>query len=54
MIDHTTLATYTLIALRFVFIPGPATLLTVARATTSGTSVGLTTGGGIALGYLTQ
>ena len=52
MIDHTTLVTYTLIVLGFVFLPGPATLLTVARATTSGTRVGLATGAGIAVGDL--
>ena len=34
----------------FVFIPGPATLLTVARATSSGTKVGIATGAGIAAG----
>lgn len=34
----------------FVFIPGPATLLTVARATSSGTKVGLATATGIAAG----
>jgi threonine/homoserine/homoserine lactone efflux protein len=33
-----------------VFIPGPATVLTVARATSSGTRVGLATGLGIAVG----
>lgn len=52
MIDQTTLIAYTLIVLGFVFIPGPATLLTVARATTSGTGVGIATGGGIAAGDL--
>jgi threonine/homoserine/homoserine lactone efflux protein len=36
--------------LGFVFIPGPATLLTVARATSSGTKVGIATGAGIAAG----
>lgn len=41
---------YVLIVIGFVFIPGPATLLTVARATTSGTRVGIATGGGIAAG----
>ncbi|RVB62591.1 LysE family translocator, partial [Mesorhizobium sp. M7A.F.Ca.CA.002.04.1.1] len=33
-----------------VFIPGPATLLTIARATSSGTRVGIATGAGIAAG----
>jgi len=50
MIDQTTLITYILIVLGFVFIPGPATVLTVARATTSGTRVGVATGLGIAVG----
>lgn len=50
MIDPTTLATYIIIVLGFVFIPGPATLLTVARATTSGTRVGIATGFGVAAG----
>ena len=50
MIDPTTLLTYTAIVLGFVFIPGPATVLTVARATTSGTRVGIATGAGVAVG----
>ncbi len=50
MIDQATLLTYVLIVLGFVFIPGPATLLTVARATTSGTRVGIATGAGITAG----
>ncbi|MEM8852598.1 MAG: LysE family translocator [Pseudomonadota bacterium] len=50
MIDAATLTAYSLVVLGFVFIPGPATLLTVARATTSGTKVGVATGGGIAAG----
>ena len=50
MIDPTVLLTYALIVLGFVFIPGPATLLTVARATTSGTKVGSATGAGITAG----
>ncbi|MET4276884.1 threonine/homoserine/homoserine lactone efflux protein [Bradyrhizobium sp. F1.2.2] len=50
MIDHTTLITYILIVLGFVFIPGPATLLTMARAASSGTRVGIATGAGIAAG----
>jgi len=50
MIDLTTLITYVAVVLGFVFIPGPATLLTVARATSSGTKVGLATGVGIAAG----
>ncbi|MEM7636101.1 MAG: LysE family translocator [Pseudomonadota bacterium] len=50
MIDQVTLITYVAIVTGFVFIPGPATVLTVARATTSGTRVGLATGLGIAVG----
>ncbi|WP_025037054.1 LysE family translocator [Bradyrhizobium sp. DOA9] len=52
MIDQTTLITYVLIVLGFVFIPGPATLLTMARAASSGTKVGIATGAGIAAGDL--
>ena len=50
MIDPTTLIAYVAIVLGFVFIPGPATLLTIARATGSGTTVGIATGAGIAAG----
>ena len=50
MIDAGVLLTYSLIVLGFVLIPGPATLLTVARATTSGTKVGIATGAGITAG----
>ncbi|MBW7971002.1 LysE family translocator [Bradyrhizobium sp. BR 10289] len=50
MIDHATLVSYIIIVLGFVFIPGPATLLTMARAASSGTRVGIATGAGIALG----
>jgi threonine/homoserine/homoserine lactone efflux protein len=50
MIDPATLMTYIAIVLGFVFIPGPATILTVARATSSGTRVGIATGAGIAAG----
>ncbi|MEM9222494.1 MAG: LysE family translocator [Pseudomonadota bacterium] len=52
MPDAVTLTTYVVIVLGFVFIPGPATLLTVARASTSGTKVGIATGAGIAAGDL--
>ncbi|RUW62370.1 LysE family translocator [Mesorhizobium sp. M7A.F.Ca.US.008.03.1.1] len=50
MIDLTTLIAYTAVVLGFVFIPGPATLQTIARATSSGTRVGIATGAGIAAG----
>ncbi|MDD1534610.1 MULTISPECIES: LysE family translocator [unclassified Bradyrhizobium] len=50
MVDHATLIAYILIVLGFVFIPGPATLLTMARAASSGTRVGIATGAGIAAG----
>jgi len=50
VIDFATLVTYVAIVLGFVFIPGPATLLTIARATSSGTKVGIATGAGIAAG----
>ncbi|MBY5454388.1 MULTISPECIES: LysE family translocator [Rhizobium] len=50
MVSGTTLLTYIAIVLGFVFIPGPATLLTVARASSSGTKVGIATGAGIAAG----
>lgn len=52
MIDQTTLITYVVIVLGFVFVPGPATVLTVARATTSGTRAGVATALGIAVGDL--
>lgn len=52
MIDTITLVTYLAILLGFVFIPGPAVLLTIARATSSGTKAGLATGLGIAVGDL--
>lgn len=50
MIDQASLITYVLIVLGFVFIPGPATLLTMARAVSSGARVGIATGAGIAAG----
>ena len=52
MIDQSTLITYLAILLGFVIIPGPAVLLTLARASTSGTRVGIATGLGIAVGDL--
>lgn len=50
MIEPSTLITYAMIVFGFVFIPGPATLLTMARAATSGTRVGIATGAGITVG----
>lgn len=50
MISLSTLIAYIAVVLGFVFIPGPATLLTVARATSSGTRVGVSTGAGVAAG----
>lgn len=44
MIDAVTLATYIAVVFGFVFIPGPATLLTIARSTTSGTKAGIAVG----------
>ncbi|WP_419907941.1 LysE family translocator [Hoeflea sp.] len=52
MIDQTTLITYLAVLLGFVFIPGPAVLLTLARASSGGTRVGIATGLGIAVGDL--
>lgn len=52
MIDQSTLITYLVILFGFVIIPGPAVLLTLARASTSGTRVGIATGMGIAVGDL--
>jgi threonine/homoserine/homoserine lactone efflux protein len=52
MIDPTAFFTYSLIALGFAFLPGPATLLTITRATSSGTKVGIATSAGIATGDL--
>lgn len=52
MVDPATLFAYAAIVTGFVFLPGPATLLTVARATSSGTKVGIATGAGIAVGDL--
>jgi threonine/homoserine/homoserine lactone efflux protein len=52
MFHLSTLLTYVPIVLGFVFIPGPATLLTIARAASSGTKAGIATGTGIAVGDL--
>jgi threonine/homoserine/homoserine lactone efflux protein len=52
MIDQATLLTYLAVLSGFVFMPGPAVLMTLARATSSGTRVGIATGLGIAAGDL--
>lgn len=52
MIDQTTLFTYLAILVGFVFLPGPAVILTLTRAASSGTRVGVATGLGIAVGDL--
>jgi threonine/homoserine/homoserine lactone efflux protein len=52
MIDHATLLTYLAVLTGFVFIPGPAVLMTMARAASGGTKAGLATGLGIAVGDL--
>ena len=52
IIDQTILTNYLAILLGFVIIPGPAVLLTLARASTSGTRVGIATGLAIAVGDL--
>jgi threonine/homoserine/homoserine lactone efflux protein len=52
VIDQATLLTYVAVLTGFVFIPGPAVLLTLARAASSGTRVGIATGLGIAAGDL--
>lgn len=50
MIDAATLATYAVVVLGLFVIPGPAVLLTLARATAGGRKVGVATGLGIATG----
>jgi threonine/homoserine/homoserine lactone efflux protein len=52
MIDQSTLITYLAVLTGFVFIPGPAVLMTLARSASSGTRVGVATGIGIAVGDL--
>jgi threonine/homoserine/homoserine lactone efflux protein len=52
MIDRATLFTYLVVLIGFVFIPGPAVLMTLTRAMSSGTRVGIATGLGIAVGDL--
>jgi threonine/homoserine/homoserine lactone efflux protein len=52
MIDQSTLITYLAVLTGFVFIPGPAVLMTLARSASCGTRVGVATGIGIAVGDL--
>jgi threonine/homoserine/homoserine lactone efflux protein len=52
MIDQTTLLTYLAVLTGFVFLPGPAVLLTLARSASFGPKVGIATGLGIATGDL--
>jgi threonine/homoserine/homoserine lactone efflux protein len=52
MIDHVTLLTYIAVLTGFVFLPGPAVLLTLARSASSGARAGIATGLGIATGDL--
>ena len=52
MVDLNALITYATVVLGLFLIPGPAVLLTLARATTGGRPVGLATGLGIAAGDL--
>lgn len=50
MIEPTVLITYIAVAIGFVFLPGPAILLTLTRAASSGARAGIATGAGIAVG----
>jgi threonine/homoserine/homoserine lactone efflux protein len=52
MVSLGVLTTYILVVLGLMVIPGPATLLTLARAVSGGRRVGLATGFGIAAGDL--
>ncbi len=52
MIDQATLITYLAVLAGFVFIPGPAVLMTLTRSASSGIRVGMATGFGIAVGDL--
>lgn len=52
MIDLSTLLTYMIVVLGLFLIPGPAVLLTVARAASGGSRIGMATGLGIATGDL--
>ena len=52
MVDLATLATYVVVVIGLMLIPGPAVLLVLARATTGGRRIGIATGLGIATGDL--
>lgn len=52
MIDLSTLITYMIVVLGLFLIPGPAVLLTVARAASGGPRIGVATGFGVAAGDL--
>jgi threonine/homoserine/homoserine lactone efflux protein len=52
MIDHATLIAYLTVLIGFVFIPGPAVILTLTQTLSSGTRTGIATGLGIAVGDL--
>lgn len=52
MPDPSTLLTYIAVLTGFVFFPGPSILLTLTRASTAGTRVGVATSLGIGLGDL--
>ncbi|WP_295808027.1 LysE family translocator [uncultured Nitratireductor sp.] len=52
MIDGATLLTYMLVVLGLFLIPGPAVLMTLARAASGGRRIGIATGLGIAAGDL--
>lgn len=52
MIETGTLLTYVLVVLGLFLIPGPAVLMTLARAASGGRRIGIATGLGIAAGDL--
>jgi threonine/homoserine/homoserine lactone efflux protein len=52
MIDSGVLATYVVVLIGLLLIPGPAVLLTLARSISGGRRVGIATGLGIAIGDL--
>lgn len=50
MLDQDTLLAFIAVTFGFVLFPGPATLMTAARASSSGIRAGIATAGGIAVG----